>query len=118
MYGDNSFSEGSTICVDGQSLICENGQWNPNGPCGDDQVRAKPAVGYALTANTVQNLQFIPGGDGIYPIIVNKSANCLQGMLVIDGRVEWVPVQGYGTAKLPTHDYKRIDLVAEKACGH
>ena len=65
-------------------------------------------------SDNVERLKFELRGDGIYPIIVNKTGAPLSGLLLIDGQRVWVEVPGNGSAKLPTYDYKEIKLVDEK----
>jgi hypothetical protein len=118
VYGGVEYSEGSLICSNGRELVCDGGQWRENGyTCDDASKNEVPGPRICATSAAVQCLQFVPNGDGIYPVIVNKCQDCMDGMLVIDGNVQWVRVPGYGTAKLPTHNYRRIDLVAEKKCN-
>ena len=64
-------------------------------------------------ADSVKRLKFKLRGDGIYPIIVNKTGIPLSGLLLIDGQRFWVKVPGNGSAKLPTYDYVKIELVDE-----
>ena len=64
-------------------------------------------------ADSVKRLKFERRGDGIYPIIVNKTEIPLSGLLLIDGQRFWVKVPGNGSVKLPAYDYEKIVLVDE-----
>lgn len=76
-----------------------------------------PNFGGAVSVSaSVKYLQFLPEGDGLFPVIVNKSSHPVEGLLIVDGRREWVKVPAYGMAKLPTYHYKEIELVLEKVC--
>lgn len=65
-------------------------------------------------ADSVKRLKFERRGDGIYPIIVNKTGVPLSGLVLIDGQRFWVKVPSNGSAKLPTYDYTKIELVDEQ----
>ena len=65
-------------------------------------------------SRNVKQLEFFPQGDGIYPVIVNKTGLHMEGLLLIDGQRVWVEVPRDGIAKLPCYDYEKIELVDEK----
>lgn len=68
---------------------------------------------FSVSGN-VKHLKFLPQGDGIYPVIVNKTTLHMEGLLLIDGQRVWVEVPRDGIAKLPRYDYEKLELVDEK----
>jgi len=76
-------------------------------------VELKNAENFSVS-NSVKRLELKPRGNGIYPIIVNKTGVPLSALLLIDGERVWVKVPGNGSAKLPRHDYKELKLVDEQ----
>ena len=70
--------------------------------------------GIFSVSGNVKHLEFFPQGDGIYPVIVNKTALHMEGLLLIDGQRVWVEVPRGGIAKLPRDDYEKIALVDER----
>ena len=67
---------------------------------------------FSVSSN-VKRLEFERRGDGIYPIIVNRTEIPLSALLLIDGQRVWVKVPANGSAKLPTYDYTEIKLIDE-----
>jgi len=68
---------------------------------------------FSVSGN-VKQLEFFPQGDGIYPVIVNKTELNMEALLLIDGQRMWVKVPRKSHAKLPRYDYNKIELVDEK----
>ena len=69
---------------------------------------------FSVSGN-VKHLEFFSlHGDGVYPVIVNKTALHMEGLLLIDGQRVWVEIPRGGIAKLPRNDYEKIALVDER----
>ena len=76
-------------------------------------MATRNADNFSVSGN-VRRLEFYVHGDGFYPVIVNRTALNMEGLLLIDGQSVWVKVPIFGSAKLPRHDYEKIELVDEK----
>lgn len=77
-------------------------------------MAANRNAGNFSVSGNVKRLEFFPRGEGIYPIIVNRTALNMEGLLLIDGERMWVKVPRFGSTKLPRYDYQKIELVDEK----
>jgi hypothetical protein len=77
-------------------------------------MTANHNAGNFSVSGNVTRLEFFPQGDGIFPLIINKTGLNLEGLLLIDGQRVWVKVPRNGSAKLPRYDYEKIELVDEK----
>lgn len=114
-YGGLEYSEGAILPLEGRQLVCRSDQWHEDGkPSDRNPAEPRNTVGRIFVAASVKYLSIIPG-SGVYDILVNASPDCLDGMLIFDGRVEWMKIQGYETKEL-RFQYGRADIVAEKKC--
>ena len=77
-------------------------------------MTANRNAGNFSVSGNVKRLEFFPQGDGIFPLIVNKTGLNMEGLLLIDGQRVWVKVRKNGSTKLPRYDYVKIELVDEK----